>query len=413
MSAISADPLWNERRRPQTECPSTPGHQPQSPVDVEKTGPQSPLPLTDAAGRAEHLPALDGVRGTAILLVLSLHFFAGVPSPGIGNAVRRIASSGWIGVDLFFVLSGFLITNILLRTKHERRYFRNFYMRRTLRIFPLYYGVLFVSFVVLPLTSAGEHMHIGDFTRTQGWLWSYCSNVLLSMRNDWMVLSIRHMTFGHFWSLAIEEHFYLIWPAVVLFVSTRTLLKVCLGGIALAVAFRLALYGDPRWTVAACIFTPCRIDAPLAGAALAVAMNLKVANIQRWCLIIGTSCACYMAGVILRDGSLYATAPKIQTIGLTLVAGLFASMLGYLLHSRYLQRLMSARALCFFGTYSYGLYVFHWLLFPTFQGSLNPEGSLGGALRVSAVVLSISICASVASYHVYERPFLRLKRLFE
>ena len=130
---------------------------------------------------AKHLPELDGIRGVAILLVLMFHFL-GVITPamarqsGVLLAMRRVGGMGWCGVDLFFVLSGFLITGILLDTKSTGRFFRNFYARRTLRIFPLYYAVLVAVFVVGPLVvpaAPGDHRLIAD----QAWFWLYGTNV--------------------------------------------------------------------------------------------------------------------------------------------------------------------------------------------------------------------------------------------
>src|SRR5215216_5117511 len=110
-----------------------------------------------AAPPRGHIPALDGIRGIAILMVMLCHFTnRGLPNTIVGKIVRRSFEAGWSGVDLFFVLSGFLITGILFDSKPQAHYFRNFYVRRTLRIFPLYYGFLIALFWILP--------HVHPFT---------------------------------------------------------------------------------------------------------------------------------------------------------------------------------------------------------------------------------------------------------
>src|SRR5206468_651405 len=152
------------------------------------------------------------LRGLAILLVIAFHTLRVTGKEGlIGRFGAAIQDSGWIGVDLFFVLSGFLITGILLDSLGKPGYFRNFFARRTLRIFPLYYAVLTVSLFLVPaligLQRLPELYH--RLLENQLWLWTYAANYLQATG--------RHTLpgFGHFWSLAIEEQFYLLWPFVV------------------------------------------------------------------------------------------------------------------------------------------------------------------------------------------------------
>ena len=180
-----------------------------------------PLVLTPRAARAtvtppppsaRHLPALDGLRGCAVLMVMLFHFTSALSHPVSlgGAAVRKLFSGGWVGVDLFFVLSGYLITGILFDAKgaddegegrraSPRRYFGAFYGRRALRIFPLYYGALALLFVVVPaaLSLAGRapSAEYAELVRTQGWFWSYLVNYVAIHPDPYGV--------GHFWSLAI------------------------------------------------------------------------------------------------------------------------------------------------------------------------------------------------------------------
>src|SRR3954471_24953128 len=170
-----------------------------------------------------HLPGLDGVRGVAILLVMAIHFVGDATAyTRLQALVVKAAGYGLLGVDLFFVLSGLLITGLLLDAKGQTHYFRNFYARRTLRIFPLYYFVLAILFLVLPrlwpLTPLME-----DARAHQGWLWTYTANFYIAARSSWAALT--YVT--HFWSLAIEEHFYLLWPLVVFCFRRQILERIC------------------------------------------------------------------------------------------------------------------------------------------------------------------------------------------
>src|SRR5262249_15618967 len=123
---------------------------------------------------------------------------------------------GWAGVQLFFVLSGFLITGILLETRQRARYYRNFFGRRVLRIFPLYYAVLIVAFVIVPLIAGKQprgHEH-------QLWLWVYLANWTGPFDGGVFI-------FGHFWSLAVEEQFYVTWPFLVRALPARAFATLC------------------------------------------------------------------------------------------------------------------------------------------------------------------------------------------
>src|SRR5438045_2849128 len=166
--------------------------------------------------QSAYVPELDGVRGLAILGVMALHFVGTIaPTNVLERALAKAAGYGVWGVDLFFVLSGFLITGILYDSKASSRYLRDFYMRRALRIFPLYYGVLFVLFVLIPRDMLSRvDPQLGAARDLQVWVWPYLTNVYLGAGQTWSIPYI-----SHFWSLAIEEHFYLVWPFVILLLS--------------------------------------------------------------------------------------------------------------------------------------------------------------------------------------------------
>src|SRR5262245_57382334 len=186
-----------------------------------------------------HIPALDGLRGVAILLVMLHHFTVIQPAGAFEKWFERFAHLGMHGVDLFFVLSGFLITGILFDSKGEPHFLRNFYMRRSLRIFPLYYAVVVFSFLLVPIILAHVAGLAGKLSRFQGasedWVWYvfYLSNFSIAR-----VSAFRHGILDVTWSLAIEEQFYLVWALCVLFFNWRTLRGICLGAILGALAIR-------------------------------------------------------------------------------------------------------------------------------------------------------------------------------
>jgi peptidoglycan/LPS O-acetylase OafA/YrhL len=353
------------------------------------------------------LPVLDGLRGIAILLVLLLHFtmYGGTPATsGIGGFVHRFALAGWIGVDLFFVLSGFLITGILWDAKGGERYFRNFYARRILRIFPLYYGALVVFLVLLPFWPG----HAGlQRLREEGiWYWTYLVNVQIA-REGWPDFG----ALGHFWSLAVEEQFYLLWPLAVFLLPRRPLMALCVGVGGLAVGFRLALHLAAR-EEAAFVLLPARVDALAAGALLALAVRgpggLPAA--LRWAKPAAAVALAGLAALFVWKRGLPAEDPEVAVAGYTLLAILFAGALALALESG-AGRWLAAPWLVFFGRYSYGLYVLHHpLLF------LKPEwlsyGSLAGWLLFVAGATGVTVALALLSWYLWEKPFLDLKDRF-
>src|SRR5262249_16513822 len=158
------------------------------------------------------------------------------PSTDWGAALGRFTQFGGSGVTLFFVLSGFLVTGILLRQRGRPGYFRNFYARRVLRIFPLYYTALGVI-LVLGLLAPGLQARLPCVFDNQLWLWIYCNNVFEFIRGQ------AYPIVGHFWSLAVEEQFYLVWPPLVLLLGHRWLPYLCTVCMLSAYMTRVLLLG--------------------------------------------------------------------------------------------------------------------------------------------------------------------------
>ena len=229
-------------------------------------------PAVEVAGPSRrHVPALDGVRGMAIVLVLVSHLMLFNDHTGsrFGDSLSALRGLGWVGVDLFFVLSGFLITGILFDTLQDPHYFRSFYMRRFLRIFPLYYGFLFF---LLVLGHWGPGMHF-EWNGRQYVLLTYLQNTGI-----WFPVTDFHpgvwADLDHFWSLAVEEQFYVFWPLLVFLVRGRRriiALALALSGIALLL--RIALYVHGSSPLLIFMLTPCRMDTLLVGGLAALVVR--------------------------------------------------------------------------------------------------------------------------------------------
>lgn len=370
----------------------------------------------------ERIPQLDAVRGLAILLVLLFHFSSyghGLPAATIvvDRMFEVLTRACWVGVDLFFVLSGFLITGILYDSKRSPHYFRNFYARRVLRIFPLYYGTLVVFLIVLPRLLPSSET-IGALQGDAVWYWTYLSNVRIA-KDGWQWFD----SLGHFWSLAVEEQFYLVWPIVILFFGRSNLIRICVWCIGGALVARVAL-NLAGYQTAAYVLTPARMDALALGALLALTARgpVGLTHIARWAQPVAGLLGLLLCAMVVWRRGLVPHDPVISIVGHTLLACFFALVLVCALTStrrQFLGRLFSSSSLRFLGQYSYALYVFHHpILFlrpgllpldwvPTVLGSL-----LLKKLVFISVATAVSIVLALISWHLYEKQFFKLKRFF-
>ena len=222
------------------------------------------------AARGARLLALDGVRGIAIALVMVYHFFSltGPAGARLDRMVMRVTDVGWSGVDVFFVLSGFLITGILLDARSgSSPYFRTFYGRRVLRIFPLYYGALALMLFLLPAVQHLDPSRVTTFRSHQLWYWTYTLNLRPAFGGSPTADIVETW---HLWSLAIEEQYYIVWPTVVLLLGRRKLLGTCVAMIAFSVCLRIVMRSAGADDQFIYKFTPARMDGLAAGSALAI-----------------------------------------------------------------------------------------------------------------------------------------------
>jgi peptidoglycan/LPS O-acetylase OafA/YrhL len=364
-----------------------------------------------------HIPALDGVRGLAIILVMFVHLVGDQTAATRGEAIAvKLANYGIWGVDLFFVLSGFLITGILWETKKQEQYFRNFYVRRTLRIFPLYYGVLAALFLAMPLLGPVYPDGLRESAHHQAWLWLYWTNIYVAAKGSWALPYV-----SHFWSLAVEEHFYLVWPLGVFLCSRRNLLRLCVGVMAFSLALRIALAVAGVNEIAIDVLTPARLDALCIGGFLAIMARAPDGGVESVARLSKPAMYAFAAAVVAVS-LFHAQVGRFDAIALPVRGTLIALFFGALIaqsvtrsQTTLVARFFSSAGMRFFGRYSYGLYVFHGIVAYAMQ-----EGAFSAYLanRVNPHLVmpvyalcgaAVSVLIAVLSYHLFEKQLLSLK----
>lgn len=363
----------------------------------------------------KHLPALDALRGIAILLVTFYRFRNGPEDDSYaGQLFEHGLQWGSRGVDLFFVLSGFLITGILFDSKtRDPHFFRNFYARRSLRIFPLYFGSLALFLVALPLLFSLPSAF--DAPRTnQFWLWSYCSNIFMSFEGTWCFGAL-----DHFWSLAVEEHFYLMWPLIIFFCTHRQALiaALTLAGLAALGRVSLSLVTEPG--VAVDVATWFRCDALLIGSAFSLLLRSNLDRTTYRRLAWGA----LTIGLVGSVPWLLQPESRLKTLPHTTFAILFGGVVALAATSAaysWCQGIWNSRMLAMFGRYSYAMYVFQAplipLVAPVFSTAIlmNYTGSLFAAriIYIASMTL-LTLALAIVSWNVLEKHCMQLKKRFE
>lgn len=372
---------------------------------AEKTAPSSvAIHHSDTVAIPERIPELDGIRGIAAIMVVFHHIaqaFPGVPIGGFLKLWLSATHAGWIGVDIFFALSGFLITRILLKTKNEPHFYRNFYARRVLRLAPPYLITLVLIAIFVP--DSGKFLVLSFF---------YLSNV--------SPLFGVPMVYGLLWSLAVEEHFYLIWPWLVRFLNRRMLaitgLSICIG----SPIFRFVAQKQDFFVP---YYSWFRFDGLMWGALLAViitAPRSSRAFITGWSAAVGL-----IGATIFVVGCFFGAMGRQSVIGSTIAFGAVAmtttgiiglSALGRL---RLLSVFLKQRAFRFSGDISYWMYLFHGLVVDLVVKTVKKYVDAGDLMpdwkTYLVCVFSIFIPVIVSGILVrrwIELPALQLKKNF-
>jgi peptidoglycan/LPS O-acetylase OafA/YrhL len=358
-----------------------------------------------------HIPALDGVRGIAILLVLLSHFM--LREYFQDERVYFITQFGWIGVDLFFVLSGFLITGILLDAKNNAHYYSNFYRRRVLRILPLYYFAVLVTWLtVIFIEKAPDRLQGYD---SFSWFFTFTPNIAMGLKNDYLYHS-HIFNLNHLWSLAIEEQFYLFWPLIVRYVPMRALAILCLVLISIGTGLRNLtdhVVGEMVST-SSYTFPFCRMDGLAAGSFIAIALRLNWLQqipYDKWIArgLFG------IMGVLIMGNFINGTKQSLYTES----ALFFAALLFLSLNPNprgITRRVCENQFLQHLGKYSYGLYVFHHMFEFAWKNGFgrhllasNLPPLLGQSIYVLLAFAGTYALARL-SWWLIERPFLKLKK---
>jgi peptidoglycan/LPS O-acetylase OafA/YrhL len=359
----------------------------------------------------KHYSALDGIRGTAIVMVFICHFGGGAKSPNrIVRLAGLITQAGWTGVILFFVLSGFLISGILWDARESERWWINFYMRRALRIFPVYYAALALVF----LTAALAHKAVQSLKH----LWIFA----LYLQNGPFAAYVgtgSPLWTSHLWSLAVEEQFYLIWPFLLLRAKSLDQAKrLCLGVFLLSFVFRWAslhMLVNPM-SHSEGLISQCGALATGGYLSMCFRQPLVWIRLQRSAHYLAPALLVAFIGIALRAGSFHADSQLMFVAGIGCIGLFYGALLVLAMGTGVTNRCMVTAPLRRMGKISYGFYVVHVLFIPVFlwvTTSIAPNASGTTREVIHAMVAGgMSYLLASLSLRYFELPFLKLRSKF-
>jgi peptidoglycan/LPS O-acetylase OafA/YrhL len=355
----------------------------------------------------EYVKQLDSLRALAVILVIISHWVPGT------NIINRIPN-GEIGVDIFFVLSGFLISSILFENKNryesaslsKTKLIKNFYFRRSLRIFPIYYIIIFILL----------YLHTSTRTNIQSafiYFLTYTSNIYFFQTQQWDGM------ISHLWSLAVEEQFYLIWPWIILFTNKKYLIHVILIFILTGITSQLILSGIKMSS----LLTFTCFDSFGLGALLSWVMVYNKEKIYKFNLVLSISVFLiflnWVIGLFFKESILIPRRTIFSILSLCLIVNVILNKES---DSLLFRCIFNNRLLIFLGKISYGLYLYHNII-PGLLNSkfiniyINPylpsilyKNYWAQLFLIENTVLLIAF--SWLSYNFIEKKFLRLKKYF-
>jgi peptidoglycan/LPS O-acetylase OafA/YrhL len=364
------------------------------------------------------IPELDGLRGVAIGIVVIFHYFQLTHATRHGSLLSYIQAPtrlGWTGVDLFFVLSGFLIGGILLDARSSTNYFQVFYKRRFFRIVPIYAAILLLFPLGISLTRWANH---GDYT----WLaavpmpwfsyWTFTQNLWMAHRAQFGANSLAAT-----WSLAVEEQFYLTLPLLVRLLPPRWLLRIILAGIFAAPLLRVAIYALwPQNWMAAYVLMPCRADALLLGVVAAILLRdqewrERIRRLNLYWIIAFPVLLLGLAYLTWKAPLIYS--PLTLTAGYTWIAFFYVNLLLYSLTkpSSVVSRALRINWLRWLGSIAYGTYLLHQMILGMLFGwiwSREPAITGGYTLLTTLAALALTLMIAKLSFSYYENPLIKL-----
>ena len=297
----------------------------------------------------KYIPALDGIRGIAALMIMFFHFFQNLQTQNSSYfLIKKLSIFGQTGVSLFFVLSGFLITRILVNSKRGNNYFKNFYLKRIFRIFPLYYLFLIIFYFLAPFIF---NQSITPF-KEQLYYWIYLQNFAITF--GW-----KNSGPSQFWSLAVEEHFYLFWPVLVYYLREKWLKVAIYLIIVLSLIIRFYFL---KMNIQVFYFTFTNLDQLALGSLLAlIEINNKIdpSKIKLFLVLIFIV---IVPTILLWNITSGRANMIIQIIKPSLISLIYFFLLGLIIclkELNFFNKILRTKFLVFTGKISYGLYVYH------------------------------------------------------
>lgn len=396
-----------------------------------------PKPVTPTLDQSRPVydPALEGLRGVAILWVIWGHTTILKDFTLADKVLYHIAAPGWAWVDLFFVLSAFLITRVILASKGKPGALSTYYKRRAVRVLPFYYAVVFFSLIVLPRIPNPKAQNFGRIAGDEPYYWLHASN--FSIANN----AFRHGILDNSWSLAIEfQMFVLVLPVLIWFLSVRALSRLCAAMFLGGLAFRLWLYFNNALFTAFFVLTPARFDSIAAGIFIAILLHsgVTVRSLRPTAKMLALIAGPAWFGLTIVE-QWWPTHDPITgpgmgkvfgAIGYTMLGVFNAALLVLVLSSEpdsRTRRWLSMGWLRLFGRLSFALYLFHMpiravirdtvfssrvytnntIKFPMVLGSELPGQIIFYILSLAAALVAAWVC-----FWLFERPFLLLRRRF-